>query len=308
VTQATVTVQLVADLEGYYTAGNDPTNAGYGSVTPTRLIDTRHGIGGVGGRVSAGDTVRFKLPASVPAGATAVVLNVTVVGPSLPGYLEVFPDGTTPNLSNVNFSKSETLANQAIVAVPADREIDFTVNAGSTDLVVDLDGYFSPSATAKFVPAFPSRLFDTRTNFLPGPLKSGYWLAAPMAYDLQVPVSALTAVQYNVTVTQATTSGYIAVVPDPINAPPSVSSVNFAADQTVANSVLAPMTDGWQDFYNGGGGSTQVLADFFGYFAQPITSTAPPTSADAATRAGSAAAPAVTSMSTAKAKALAKLH
>jgi hypothetical protein len=45
----------------------------------------------------------------VPADASAVVANVTVAGPSGPGYLTVFPAPTTgtptpPTASNVNFT------------------------------------------------------------------------------------------------------------------------------------------------------------------------------------------------------------
>ncbi len=36
------------------------------------------------------------------------------------------------------------------------------------------------------------------------------------------------------------------------------------------------MTDGKQDFYNGGIAATHLIADFFGYFAKPLATDAPP--------------------------------
>ncbi|MBR7831716.1 PKD domain-containing protein [Actinospica durhamensis] len=275
------TEQLIADLEGYYTAGNDPTNAGYGSVTPTRILDTRHDTGGAGGRVAGGKTIKLKLPSSVPTGATAIVLNVTAVAPSKAGVISVFPDGTTPNASNLNFPASENLPNLVIVAVPADRTIDFkNGGSGAVDILGDLDGYFSDSATSKFVPYYPTRLFDTRKYG--GALDPFYYESYTMAYALQVPVAALTASLYNVTVTAPTASGYVSVVPDPIKNLPSVSNLNFSKGQTIANGVLAPMTNGVQDYLNGSpSGSIQLISDFFGYFAKPLATTAPPSSPNA---------------------------
>lgn len=270
------TEQLIADLEGYYTSGDDATNAGFGSVKPARIMDTRHNIGGVGGRVAGGKTIKLKLPSSVPTGAAAVVLNVTAVAPATAGFVSAFPDGSTPNTSNVNYPAGANLPNLVIVSVPADRTIDFkNGGSGAVDIVADLDGYFSTSATAKFVPFFPTRLFDTRKDGGPLGPYSYEWYA--MAYALQVPTPALTAALYNVTVTQPTAPGFVSVVPDPISTLPSVSNLNFGKGQTIANSVLAPMTDGLQDYANGSPtGSIQLISDLFGYFAQPDSTVAPP--------------------------------
>ena len=282
------TEQLLADLEGYYTAGNDATNAGYGLVTPTRILNTRNGVGGAGGRVAGGKTIKLKLPSSVPTGATAIALNVTAVSPSSAGDIAVFPDGSTPGTSNVNYPAGATIPNMVIVSVPTDRTIDFkNGGGGAVDILADLDGYFSDTATSKFVPYFPIRLFDTRKSG--GALDSYYYERYTMAYGLQVPASALTAALYNVTVTQPTGSGYVSVVPDPISATPSVSNLNFVKGETIANSVLAPMTNGDQDYFNGSPvGSIQLISDFFGYFAKPLATTAPPTSAATASVRGNA--------------------
>jgi hypothetical protein len=285
VQQSSGTAQVIADLEGYYTAGDDPTNAGYAPLTPTRIMDTRHSVGGVGGRLAGWGHVRLTLPSSVPAGATAVALNVTAVGTSASGNVKVYPDGlSVPNASNLNFAAGGTVPNLVIVPVPTDRVIDFYLESpGSADLLADLEGYYSTSATAKFVPFAPTRLLDTRTGVLGGPLPSGWDVSVSMAYGLQVPSSALTAGLYNVTVTQPQASGFVSVFPDGLTTPPNVSNVNFGKGETVANATLAAMTDGKQDFFNGSTAPTQLVVDFFGYFAQPLATTAPPSSADVST-------------------------
>jgi hypothetical protein len=301
------TVQLIADVEGYYTSGNDSTNSGYAAVTPKRLIDTRSKTGGIGGRLPAWGHVRYTLPSSVPAGATAVAFNVTAVNAGASGDLKVYPDSSTiPNISNLNFAKGNTVPNLVIVQVPASRVIDFYLDSnGSADLLVDLEGYYSTSATAKFVPMFPTRLFDTRTNFLPGPLQSGEWLITSMSYIVQVPTSALKAALYNVTVTQPQNDGNIIVAPDPPTSLPITSNVNFGKGATVANSALGAMFNGKQDFFNESYGTTQLIADVFGYFATPLASSAPPSTPNvAATSAQGSLTPMTHAMS--KAQVLAK--
>jgi hypothetical protein len=280
------TVQLIADVEGYYTSGNDPTNSGYAALAPKRLIDTRSNTGGIGGRLPAWGHVRYTLPSSVPAGATAVAFNVTAVNTASFGDLRVYPDSATmPNISNLNFAKGNTVPNLVIVQVPANRVIDFYLDSnGSADLLADLEGYYSTSATAKFVPLFPTRLFDTRTNFLPGPVQSGEWLITSMSYLTQVPTTALKSALYNVTVTQPQNNGNIIVAPDPLTSLPITSNVNFGKGQTVANSALGTMSNGKQDFFNESYGTTQLISDLFGYFATPLASSAPPSTPNVAAK------------------------
>jgi hypothetical protein len=272
---------LIADLSGYYTAGTS--GAGFAPLSPTRILDTRNGTGGVGGRVAAGGTVSLPVPASVPADATAVVMNATAVNTSSFGNLTVYPDvpgQAVPTASNLNFNANGTVPNLVIVSISADRRIDFHVDsAGSADLIADIEGYFSPSATSKFVPWYPTRLFDTRNGDAGGAVQSGWAVRVSMAYGFEVPVSALTAGLYNVTVTQPAGHGYITVFPDGLASVPNVSNLNYSEGQTVPNAVLAPMTDGKEIFYNGGTAETHLIADFFGYFAKPLATDAPPTSA-----------------------------
>jgi hypothetical protein len=79
----------------------------------------------------------------VPTDVRAVALNVTVTGPTVGGFVTVYPDGLTrPNTSNLNFTKGETIPNQVVVPVGSDGKIDFYNLAGATNVVVDLAGYF----------------------------------------------------------------------------------------------------------------------------------------------------------------------
>ena len=100
---------VVVDVSGYFA------NAGslYNPIEPSRFADTR-----TAAKVGAEST--FALPVagvgSVPAAATAVVLNATVTRPEGFGFVTVWPCGLArPLASNVNYVPGENVPN--LVAV-----------------------------------------------------------------------------------------------------------------------------------------------------------------------------------------------
>ena len=126
--------------------------AGSGSlltpVSPVRVMDTRNGTGGVSGPVAANASVSLQVAGvhGVPAsGVTAVVVNVTVTGPTANGFLTAYPDGASlPNASNVIFAAGQTIPNLVLVAVGPDGKVDFhNSSAGTVQVIADLAGYFA---------------------------------------------------------------------------------------------------------------------------------------------------------------------
>ena len=97
----------------------------YVPLAPSRITDTRAGSGypNAGTHLGAGGSINVQVTGvgAVPSsGVTAVVVNVTVVGPTASSYVTVFPEGTTqPVVSNLNFTAGETLANLATVPLGA---------------------------------------------------------------------------------------------------------------------------------------------------------------------------------------------
>jgi hypothetical protein len=136
---------IVVDLAGWYAPG---AGSGFVAADPVRLFDTRNAAqapGGVAGPLSAGGELSIPLAGSglVPANATAVALNVTAAGPTDPGYVKVYPCGTSPTVSNVNYRANQVAAaNLAVVKLPADGRVCFSSFA-PTDLVVDLAGWYT---------------------------------------------------------------------------------------------------------------------------------------------------------------------
>ena len=258
--------QVIADVDGFYTLGS---GVGYSAVGPTRVLDTRSGFGGAGGRVAGNGTLTLSLPSGVvPASATAVVLNVSIVNPAAGGYLTVFPDASPlPTASNLNFTAHDTVPNLVVVPV-TDGKIGFHLgSAGSADLVADVAGYYSASSTSVLLPFVPTRLVDTRQF---GPLASNSYGTLDVAAALGLPKTLLSAALYNVTVTRPQSSGYLTVFPDGLPAMPKASNLNFVAGQTIPNAVLSPLLNGASDFYNGSGGQVDVIVDLFGLFAPTV--------------------------------------
>jgi DNA-binding beta-propeller fold protein YncE len=264
---------LVADLEGYYTTIG--TDSLYVAAGPSRVLDTRNGTGAPQAPVGPGGTISLQITGmgTVPASeVSAVVLNVTATDPTASSYVTVYPDGTTrPTASNLNFTPGETVPNLVTVAVGSDGAVDFYNNSGSTDLVADLEGYYTTSGTgSSFVPVSPVRLLDTRdgTGGYTAPVGPGGTIGLPVAGTDGLPASGLTAAVLNVTATEPTASSYVTVYPDGITRPVA-SNLNFTAGETVPNLVVVPVgADGQIDLYNNTG-SVELVADLAGYFINP---------------------------------------
>src|SRR5215207_10885530 len=87
---------------------------GISAVVPTRVVDTRSGIGTAAVPVGEGQTLTVTIAgrSPVPSDATVVMLNVTVDAPTRGGFVTVFPAGSPrPSTSSVNMSADRTVPN-----------------------------------------------------------------------------------------------------------------------------------------------------------------------------------------------------
>lgn len=262
------------------TAGSD-----YTAYGPVRILDTRTGtgIGGTAAKVGSDATVKLQVtgagPAGnpIPAGITAVVLNLTVTNPASGGYLTAYPNqgygGVTlsrPTSSNVNFSAGQTVPNLAIVPVGPDGIVDlYNGSGGATNVIADVTGYFSQTQAAGYFELEPDRLVDTRSGFgaPKAPVAAGGSIGVQItgADGGELPAG-IAAVALNVTAVAPQAGGYLTVYPDG-TARPTASNVNFGAGQVIANSVVVPVgADGKIRIFNGSIGGTNVLVDIVGYY------------------------------------------
>ncbi len=140
--------QVIGDIAGYYTT--DLTADVYHSTNPTRLADTRTGIGGSTGAVAALGT--YTITASsvrdiTTTASPALVLNLTAAQETASGDLIAYPyDATLPGTSNLNWAAGQTIANAALVPAGTGDEISVeNASAGSTELIIDCSGFFASS-------------------------------------------------------------------------------------------------------------------------------------------------------------------
>lgn len=255
---------VVIDLNGWYTTASTFT-----AVTPRRVMDTRTGLGGVRtGRVT-GDGPEFRLTGltGVPAtGVSAVSFNLTVAEPAVTGggYVTVYPCGTRPNASNLNFVTGPAVANSVIVPVSSTGSVCFYV-FGLSHLIVDMNGWFATDPG--FNPLTPTRILDTRntigTNVV-APVDS-----TPLVLRVSgrggVPASGAAAVSLNVTATNTYVNGGGYVTAYPCGSLPNASSLNFVTSQTVANTVIVPLSPSGDVCFSVYG-RTDLIADVNGWY------------------------------------------
>jgi hypothetical protein len=226
-------------------------------VIPVRVLDTRLGAGRplLAGGVAA---IPMAGQHGVPSDATAVVLNVTAVSPAAPGYLTVFPCGTSPpTASNVNYRTDDDVPNLVVVKIGDGGSVCITTFSQS-HLVVDLSGYHAPGGGG-FVPIFPVRIKDTRTTTR---VHADGVVSVPVVGVVTGPEA--NGAVFNITVTNPEAPGFVTAYACD-HSRPLASNLNYVAGQTVANlAMLGLGKDGSLCLYSSA--PTDVIVDITGYF------------------------------------------
>jgi glucose/arabinose dehydrogenase len=115
----------------------------YNTLAPCRLVDTRS----AGPALAAGSTRSFTAAGvcGVPATASTIAVNVTVIGAASDGNLQMWPAGTpAPSTSVISFPAGVTRSNNAFVTLGASGSFSVFAGfpAGSAHLVVDVVGWY----------------------------------------------------------------------------------------------------------------------------------------------------------------------
>jgi hypothetical protein len=119
-----------------------PSQVGFTGKAPTRVLDTRYAVGAPRAKLGAGRTLTLTVP-GLPAGTTAVALNVTATDPTVASHLSVYPGGSArPGASSLNFVKGQTIPNLVLVPLGPGNTVTFYNNAGTVNVIADLVGYY----------------------------------------------------------------------------------------------------------------------------------------------------------------------
>lgn len=262
---------LLADVAGYY-EGAASARAGRfrPAPSPTRLLDTRTGVGAPAGMPGAGAVVDLQVTGSGPVpstGVSAVVLNVTGVEAPAVGFVTVWPSGTPrPLASNLNLAAGDVRPNLVVVPVGAGGRVSLYTQSG-THLLADVTGWFTDDTEADdvsglFVPVPPRRMLDTRVS--PGAaVGAGGIVARRVGATSVVPPGLAGAVVANVTITEPAAPGYVTAWPAGVTRPVA-SNLNVVRGQTVANLTMVGLGGGGLALYTQS--PAHLLIDVAGWF------------------------------------------
>ena len=243
-------------------------------VSPTRLVDTRHGTStnAVRAAVAPGASLTLRVAgltgSPVPAGASSAALNLTVTTPQYSGFLSVDAVAGTGS-STTNFVTGQTVANMVLTRLtPTGRATVTNHSGGTVHLVIDVEGYIAASGPIRqWSPVAPTRVLDTRhgttTNSVRTAIRPGAALTMRVAGASGSPVPAgASAVALNLTAVSPTRHGFLTV--DAV--PGGTSTANFAAGAVVANLTIARLSSaGTTTIVNHSGGTVDVVVDVEGY-------------------------------------------
>ena len=251
----------------------DTTPSSYVPNAPQRVLDTRPesavGPAPLIGDVTAGEILDLPLAGVVPAGTTAVAVNVTAAGFDRPSFVQALPTRAARlgGYSNLNIdAPGQTRSNFAVVPLGADGTISLYATGGG-HLVVDLLGTFVPqgaSAGGRFVPlATPERVLDTRASG--APVRSG--TAAAVPWPASIDRATTSALVVTVTGTGASSEGWLQAYPaDSAAVAGTTSTVNLAFGSSVANTAIVPVGPSGMNVlaFVAGGGTADVVVDVIG--------------------------------------------
>lgn len=266
--------KVVIDVTGYYTSTKNGVSAGgFVAMSPSRVLDSRGGIGAAQGQIPAGSqrTIQATGSNGIPAGAAAVAVNIIVINrEAKAGYVRPTPTGETRSTGVLNYNSVEgqSTAMNAQVALNADGKfsIDTAEDGGKIDLVVDIQGYFLKSNPGGGFTPLNGRLIDTR---------NGSSIASGASFTVQVggvqgaPTveGGLSAVAVTFTaVNESGADSYAKMWADGA-AEPESSAISSDRTSKVTNTVVAPVgANGKIRIKNMGTGAMNYLVDLQGAY------------------------------------------
>ncbi|MEL6893393.1 MAG: hypothetical protein AAFP84_17505, partial [Actinomycetota bacterium] len=125
-------------------------------IEPCRLADTREEFQvNDEDALGANETVTFAAHGTngnctIPTDAVGLSLNVTGLGATEPTFVSVFPGGDLPDVSSLNLVPGQPPTPNAVITSLSDTgSFDVFNLAGTVDLIIDVNGYFSSASLSE---------------------------------------------------------------------------------------------------------------------------------------------------------------
>ncbi len=270
-------VDLIADLSGFYQGGTAAAPGSTVMVSPARTLDTRTGVGagnsswldqGLVGEL----TWQVSGRTGIPAGATSVLMALTVTNTAVNSNLSAFDAGPfNPSrwpafgedfaVSGMSFTAGTPKTNLAVVPLSAGGQAEistanFSGGATTFQVAADVLGYVQGGVATGVgtYQAVPSMQL-VRSRVVP----------AGTVLPVDVAGPGFSTAFLRVTVTAAISAGAI-IAYQHGTVRPVTRNVNFIAGQTVSNAAMVPSSAGSVvDFYNKSNDPVTVTIEQNGY-------------------------------------------
>ena len=284
----TSNTDVVIDVTGYYAPPGTGGLYFHPLPKPVRLLETRQSFNGCNTPatpIPAGTDVTQLAPitcdgVTIPASATAIVGNATVVNNVNGGFLTLFPGNVTrPLVANSNFSPGQIMNAPFTVGLSPTGQFKI-YSTTVTDLVIDVLGYYSTDATDvngagltfTSLPR-PVRLLETRPTYtgctsLGAPIPSLGMLmqvARGTCDGMMIANSAL-AIVGNATVVDPGGIGFLTFWPSNV-LQPTVATSNYTTGQVFNRHFIAGLGSSDGAFKIFSSVTTHLVVDVSGYFA-----------------------------------------
>ncbi|MFZ0314798.1 MAG: Ig domain-containing protein [Candidatus Korobacteraceae bacterium] len=270
----TNTTNVLIDIDAYFDAASDDTALAFFPLTPCRIIDTRNGDSGP---LQAGVERDYTIPPAceIPSAAAAYSFNVTVIpNHGAVDYLTVWPKGETqPVVSTLNDNTGTIVANAAIVPAGSDNATAFYAHSNSTNLLLDVNGYFAPASSASnplsLFTLTPCRILDTRNGI---GLFNDTISVGIVGSACGVPPASPEAFVLNATVVPDGDLLYLSLWPEG-QSQPTVSTLNANDGAVTSNMAIVPAGSGNDSIDAFAPTDTQLILDISSYFGSiaPVT-------------------------------------
>jgi len=233
---------------------------------PSRVMDTRTGLGAPLARIGAGKAVTFQVAGrgGLPAtGVAKVMLNINATSPTTNGYLTVHASGTTqPGSRSASIVAARPNTKAVLSRVGSDGRVRIYTSA-TTDLSVDVVGW--SASGGHLSGGAPVRVLDTRTGVgaTKAKLAPGGTLSLTVAGKAGVPTTGAGAVILDVSSSGAASGGWLTTYPAGATRP-AAPQVRFDTARDATGLVVAKVgTGGVVKVHTSA--STNVMVDVLGW-------------------------------------------
>jgi hypothetical protein len=240
---------------------------GFAPLPPARIVDTRIPLGA--SRLAGQSTTRIQITGQVgvPDNAKAVLANATVAEPTGDGFLTLWNcSASKPEVSTLNFSLFQTVANTATIPLDAGGGL-CAFSSVDADLVIDVGGYYSSTATGRYKPLAPRRLMDSRQGLGTASRLEGGEIVELSVVGSDIAANA-SAVALNVTGIFPSSNAFVTAYP--CGDLPPTSSLNPGVGRITPNLVMAQVsTTGTVCLFSNA--AVDLVVDAVGYVSSTTT-------------------------------------